>query len=71
MVDRHFSDADLAEPHDALCAEQRPDFDFYMAMVMAANAVLDAGCGTGARAVAAPVWQRFMQTALGPATPGR
>jgi MFS transporter, PPP family, 3-phenylpropionic acid transporter len=23
MVDRHFSDADLAEPHDALCAEQR------------------------------------------------
>ena len=49
MADRLFSDAALAALYDAFCPRnQRADFDFYMPMVMAAGAVLDVGCGTGA-----------------------
>jgi SAM-dependent methyltransferase len=49
MPDRLFSDADLAALYDALCPrETRDDFDFYLPMIMPAEAVLDVGCGTGA-----------------------
>ena len=49
MVDRLFSDADLAALYDGFCPRAlRADFDFYLPMVMAAEAVLDVGCGTGA-----------------------
>ena len=47
MVDRAFSDARLAALYDALHPRSR-DFDFYLPLVMAAHAVLDVGCGTGA-----------------------
>ena len=48
MVDLLFSDARLAALYDAWCPRpQRTDFDFYLPMVMAAEAVLDVGCGTG------------------------
>lgn len=47
MVDRLFADAGLASLYDAFCAGRR-DFDFYLPLVMAANSVLDVGCGTGA-----------------------
>jgi SAM-dependent methyltransferase len=48
MVDRLFSDTDLAALYDPLCPrEQRADFDFYLPLVMAAPSVLDVGCGTG------------------------
>ncbi len=49
MVDHHFSDAGLAELYDVLHPwEQRDDLGFYLRLVMAAEAVLDVGCGTGA-----------------------
>lgn len=49
MIDRQFSDADLAALYDALCARERSaDFDFYLPLIAAAKAVLDVGCGTGA-----------------------
>jgi SAM-dependent methyltransferase len=50
MIDPQFSDAELAELYDALFPLQRgrPDFDFYLPLVMAAGSVLDLGCGTGA-----------------------
>lgn len=49
MVDRQFSDAGLAELYDVLHPwEQRDDLGFYRPLVMAAEAVLDVGCGTGA-----------------------
>ena len=49
MVDRLFSDPDLASLYDAFCPRKlRADFDFYLPLVMAAEAVLDVGCGTGA-----------------------
>lgn len=49
MVDRLFSDTDLAALYDAWWPrDQRKDFDFYLPLVMSAEAVLDAGCGTGA-----------------------
>jgi SAM-dependent methyltransferase len=49
MVDRLFSDMGLAALYDAMCPrDQRADFDFYLPMVMSAEAVLDVGCGTGA-----------------------
>jgi len=48
MVDRSFSDARLAALYDKLYPRsQSRDLDFYMPMVMAAEAVLDVGCGTG------------------------
>src|ERR1700722_12696145 len=49
MVDLLFSDARLAALYDAWCPRpQRTDFDFYLPLVMAVEAVLDVGCGTGA-----------------------
>jgi SAM-dependent methyltransferase len=49
MADRLFSDTDLAALYDRWWPrDQRKDFDFYLPLVMAAEAVLDAGCGTGA-----------------------
>src|SRR5688500_7593095 len=47
MPDRHFSDPRLAALYDLFCAG-RPDFDFYLPLVMSAGSVLDVGCGTGA-----------------------
>lgn len=47
MPDRYFSDARLAALYDLFCAG-RGDFDFYLKLAMAANSVLDVGCGTGA-----------------------
>jgi ubiquinone/menaquinone biosynthesis C-methylase UbiE len=44
--DHLFSDVRLAALYDLFCAE-RKDFDFYLELVMAANSVLDVGCGTG------------------------
>jgi ubiquinone/menaquinone biosynthesis C-methylase UbiE len=46
-VDRLFADTELAALYDAFC-EGRPDFAFYLPLVMAAKSVLDVGCGTGA-----------------------
>lgn len=46
MVDRLFSDPVLAELYDAQCVG-RPDFAFYLPLVMKAENVLDVGCGTG------------------------
>ncbi len=46
MVDRLFSEPILAELYDAFC-EGRPDFSFYLPLVMSAESVLDVGCGTG------------------------
>jgi SAM-dependent methyltransferase len=49
VVDRHFSDASLAELYDVRHPpERRADFGFYLRLVMSARAVLDVGCGTGA-----------------------
>ncbi len=49
MVDRLFSEPDLAALYDLFCPwEPRGDFSFYLPLVMSAGAVLDVGCGTGA-----------------------
>jgi SAM-dependent methyltransferase len=49
MVDRLFSDTGLAALYDRWWPrDQRKDFDFYLPLVMSAEAVLDVGCGTGA-----------------------
>jgi len=48
MADLLFSDAYLASLYDGWSPRAvRDDFDFYLPRVMAADAVLDAGCGTG------------------------
>ena len=46
VVDRLFTEPILAELYDAFCAG-RPDFGFYLPLVMPAESVLDVGCGTG------------------------
>ena len=49
MVDRQFSEPHLAALYDAQFGrETRDDFRFYLPLIMAAGAVLDVGCGTGA-----------------------
>jgi len=49
VVDRQFSEARLAELYDVFHPwEARGDLAFYLPLVMAAEAVLDVGCGTGA-----------------------
>jgi SAM-dependent methyltransferase len=49
MVDQIYSDADLAALYDAWWPRAlSKDFDFYLPLVMSAEAVLDVGCGTGA-----------------------
>jgi len=40
VVDRLFSNADLAALYDAFC-EGRPDFAFYLPLVMGSNSVLE------------------------------
>lgn len=48
MVDHQFADAGLAELYDAQHPSgARGDYAFYAPLVMAAEAVLDVGCGTG------------------------
>ncbi|MBA2325114.1 MAG: class I SAM-dependent methyltransferase [Actinobacteria bacterium] len=46
MADRLFEEPRLARLYDAFC-RGRPDFEFYLPLVMDAHAVLDVGCGTG------------------------
>lgn len=49
MVDRLFSDATQAALYDRLSPpDRRDDFAFYLPMILAAESVLDVGCGTGA-----------------------
>lgn len=48
MPDRLFTEPGLAELYDLWDpGQQRADFRFYLPLVMAAEAVLDVGCGTG------------------------
>lgn len=48
MIDRLFADTYLASLYDLWHPRKvRSDFDFYLPRVMAADAVLDLGCGTG------------------------
>lgn len=48
MVDLHFSDPDMAELYDHFSYWRvSPQDDFYLDLVMGAEAVLDVGCGTG------------------------
>jgi SAM-dependent methyltransferase len=48
VVDHQFADAGLAALYDVLHPwEQRDDLEFYLPLVMAADAALDVGCGTG------------------------
>jgi SAM-dependent methyltransferase len=49
VVDHQFADAELAALYDTFCPwDERRDFAFYFPLVMAADSVLDVGCGTGA-----------------------
>jgi SAM-dependent methyltransferase len=48
MADLHFSDPVLAGLYDLFCPwDPRGDFGFYLPLVLAADRVLDVGCGTG------------------------
>src|SRR5689334_16000672 len=48
MADRYFTDAYLAGLYDAFNPRaRRADYDFYLPLIMRADAALDAGCGTG------------------------
>jgi SAM-dependent methyltransferase len=46
MPDRQFEEPRLAALYDAVCSG-RPDFGFYLPLVMATDRILDVGCGTG------------------------
>ncbi|MDE2933400.1 MAG: class I SAM-dependent methyltransferase [Chloroflexota bacterium] len=49
MVDRQFSEPRLAALYDPQFGrEAREDYRFYLPLIMAAGAVVDIGCGTGA-----------------------
>jgi SAM-dependent methyltransferase len=48
VPDRQFTEPRLAGLYDLFCAwDRRDDLGFYLPMVMAADSVLDVGCGTG------------------------
>lgn len=47
MADNKFEQPELAALYDAFC-EGRPDFPFYLPLVMSSESVLDVGCGTDA-----------------------
>ena len=48
MVDRLFAEPRLAVLYDLFCPwDPRGDFGFYLPLVLGADSVLDAGCGTG------------------------
>jgi SAM-dependent methyltransferase len=48
VVDRQFAEPSLAALYDLFCPwDPRGDFGFYLPLVMAADSVLDVGCGTG------------------------
>ncbi|HEX3789102.1 MAG TPA: class I SAM-dependent methyltransferase [Pseudonocardiaceae bacterium] len=48
MTDHQFADAGLAGWYDEFNNPGRPDFPFYLDLIMSAPSVLDIGCGTGA-----------------------